>query len=210
MNEPTPTYRLAMGISRSLGRWGRLRVDGLDALPASGPVLVVGNHDSHWDPVLIGLAARGRRQIRALAKSTLWKTPGLGPVLDGMGQIPIDRGAGDAGALERAVSELRAGACIGVFPEGTISRGEQLRARSGVGRLATAVPEARIVLVSIEGSTDLVHFPRRPRIRSRFFEPRGGQAGRGEDPGALASRLVEELRELVPPVAAGRRRSCGS
>ncbi len=204
MREPTRTYRLAMGLSRLLGLWGRLEVEGLAALPPSGPVLVVGNHDSYWDPVMIGLAARGRRQIRALAKSTLWKTPGLGPVLDGMGQIPIDRGAGDVAALERAISELRAGACIGVFPEGTRSRGERLRARSGVGRLAAAVPEASIVLVSIEGTTDVARFPRRPRVRCRFFEPRGGQAGSGEDPAALASRLLEELRELVPAVAAGR------
>jgi 1-acyl-sn-glycerol-3-phosphate acyltransferase len=204
MREPTHTYRLAMGLCRPLGAWGRLRVDGLESLPSSGPVLVVGNHDSYWDPVLIGLAARGRRQIRALAKSTLWETPGLGAVLDGMGQIPIERGAGDAGALERAVSELRAGACIGVFPEGTRSRGERLRARSGVGRLATEVPEARVVLVSIAGTTDIARFPRRPRIRSRFLEPRGGQAAPGEDPGALASRLLEELRELVPPEPAGR------
>ncbi|MGZ8666431.1 MAG: lysophospholipid acyltransferase family protein [Solirubrobacterales bacterium] len=206
MREPTHTYSLAMGICRPLGRWTRLRVDGLDLLPESGPALLVGNHDSYWDPVLIGLAARGRRQVRALAKSTLWKVPGLGPVLDGMGQIPIERGAGDAAALERAISELRAGACIGIFPEGTKSRGERLRARSGVGRLALAVPEARIVLVAIEGTADLVRFPRRPRIRARFLEPGGGQGVSGEDPGALASRLLEELRELAPPVAAARRR----
>ena len=204
MREPTNTYRLAMGICRPLGLWSRLRVDGLDSLPERGPLLVVGNHDSHWDPVLIGLAARGRRQIRALAKSSLWRIPGLGPVLDGMGQIPIERGAGDAGALRRAVSELRDGACIGIFPEGTISRGERLRARSGVGRLAIEVPEARIVLVSIEGSTGIVRFPHRPRVRARFFEPRAGQAAAGEEPGALASRLLEELREAVPPAAAGR------
>lgn len=206
MREPTRTYRLAMIACRPLGAWGRLRVESLAALPASGPVLIVGNHDSHWDPVLIGLAARGRRQIRALAKSTLWNTLGLAPVLDGMGQIPIERGAGDADALRRAIEELRAGACIGVFPEGTISRGERLRARSGVGRLAIEVPEAKLVLVAIEGATDYARFPRRPRVRARFFEPADGQARPGEDPGELAARLLDELRSLVPPVTAGRRR----
>ncbi len=205
MKEPTRTYRLAMGLCRPLGLWSRLRVDGLDAVPESGPLLIVGNHDSQWDPVMIGLAARGRRQIRALAKSSLWRIPGLGWVLNGMGQIPIERGAGDAAALGRAVSELRAGACIGIFPEGTVSRGRRLRARSGVGRLAIDVPEARIVLVSIDGTTDIVRFPVRPAVRARFFEPRGGQAGADEEPGQLASRLLEELREAFPPVAAGRR-----
>lgn len=205
--EPSRMYRMAMAVCRPAAIWGRLQVEGLDALPPSGPALVVGNHDSHWDPVMVGNAAIRRRQIRALAKSDLWKVRGLAPVLDGMGQIPIMRGAGDAGALARAIEELRRGACIGVFPEGTRSRGKVLRARSGVGRLALEVPEARIVLVAIEGTTDLTGFPRRPRIRIRFFEPADGQAQPGEEPGELAIRLLAEIRELVPPSLSVRKRS---
>lgn len=205
--EPSRMYRMAMAVCRPAAIWGRLQVEGLDALPPSGPALVVGNHDSHWDPVMVGNAAIRRRQIRALAKSDLWKVRGLAPILDGMGQIPIMRGAGDAGALARAIEELRRGACIGVFPEGTRSRGKVLRARSGVGRLALEVPEARIVLVAIEGTTDLTGFPRRPRIRIRFFEPAGGQAQPGEEPGELAIRLLAEIRELVPPSLSARKRT---
>jgi 1-acyl-sn-glycerol-3-phosphate acyltransferase len=200
-------YRTAMAVCRPVALWGRLRVEGLDALPASGPVLVVGNHDSHWDPVMVGIAGIRRRQIRALAKSDLWKVRGLAPVLNGMGQIPIVRGAGDAAALARAIEELRRGACIGVFPEGTRSRGKVLRARSGVGRLALEVPEAKLVLVAIEGTTDLTGFPHRPRVRIRFFEPAGGQARPDEDPGELAIRLLAEVRELVPPSLSARKRS---
>jgi 1-acyl-sn-glycerol-3-phosphate acyltransferase len=200
-------YSLAMAVSRpAVALWGRLEVEGLEALPASGPVLVVGNHDSHWDPVAVGVAAIRRRQIRALAKSTLWDARGLAPVLNGMGQIPIERGAGDAQALARAIEELRGGACIGVFPEGTRSRGEVLRARSGVGRLALEVPEAKLVCVAIEGTSEMTGFPRRPRLRTRFFEPAGGQARPGEDPGELSARLLAEIRAQVPPVASWRKR----
>jgi 1-acyl-sn-glycerol-3-phosphate acyltransferase len=204
--EPSGMYRVAMGVCRPVAIWGRLEVEGLEALPEDGPVLVVGNHDSHWDPVMVGVAAIRRRQIKALAKSTLWDVRGLGPVLNGMGQIPIKRGAGDRQALARAIEELRAGACIGVFPEGTRSRGKVLRARSGVGRLALEVPEARLVLVAIEGTTGLTSFPRRPRLRTRFFEPAGGQARPDEEPGELAARLLAEIRELVPPSVSARRR----
>ena len=199
-------YRIAMAVCRPAALWGRLQVEGLEVLPASGPLLVVGNHDSHWDPVMVGVAAIRRRQIKALAKSTLWDVKGLGPVLDGMGQIPIERGAGDAQALARAIEELRAGACIGVFPEGTRSKGQVLRARSGVGRLALEVPEARLVCVAVEGTTGFTRFPRRPRIRIRFFEPAGGQARPDEEPGEIASRLLAEIRGLVPPAAPGRKR----
>lgn len=194
-----------MAVCRPAMIWGRLRVQGLEALPKSGPVLVVGNHDSHWDPVTVGVAAIRRRQIKALAKSDLWKVRGLAPVLDGMGQIPIVRGAGDAMALARAIEELQGGACIGVFPEGTRSRGRVMRARSGVGRLALEVPETKLVCVAVEGTTDFTRFPRRPRVSARFFEPAEGQARPGEQPGELAARLLAEIRALVPPAAAGRK-----
>jgi 1-acyl-sn-glycerol-3-phosphate acyltransferase len=208
MEEPSHMYRLAMAACRPVvAVWGRLDVEGLDLLPAAGPVLVVGNHDSHWDPVTIGVAAIRRRQIKALAKSTLWDVRGLAPVLDGMGQIPIERGAGDAGALSRAIEELRRGACIGVFPEGTRSRGGVLRARSGVGRLALEVPEAKLVCVAVEGTSDLTGFPRRPRLRTRFFEPAGGQARADEEPGEIATRLLAEIREQVPPSISFRKRA---
>jgi 1-acyl-sn-glycerol-3-phosphate acyltransferase len=201
-------YRVAMAVSRpAVAWWGRLEVAGLEALPAEGPALVVGNHDSHWDPVTVGVAAIRRRQIKALAKSTLWDVRGLSPVLDGMGQIPIERGAGDARALSRAIEELRGGACIGVFPEGTRSRGEVLRARSGVGRLALEVPETKLVCVAIEGTSEMTGFPRRPRIRTRFFEPAGGQARPDEEPGEIAVRLLAEIREQVPPSISWRKRS---
>ena len=201
----TRTYRLAMSVCRPLAAWGRLRVEGAEALPAEGPVLVAGNHDSYYDPLMIGFAARGRRQIRALAKAELWKVPLLAPILNGMGQIPIDRGAGDAHALDTAIAELRKGACIGVFPEGTRSRGKELRARSGIARLALAVPEARLVLAAVEGTTDFVRFPKRPSVRVRFFEPAEGQTQDGEEAAALASRLLAEIRAGVPPAAIGRR-----
>jgi 1-acyl-sn-glycerol-3-phosphate acyltransferase len=207
MRERTRTYRVAMALNRPVALWGRLRVEGLETLPESGPLMIVGNHDSHWDPVMIGVAAVKRRQIRALAKSTLWDVRGLAPILDGMGQIPIVRGAGDKEALSRAIETLRAGACIGVFPEGTRSRGKVLRARSGIGRLALEVPEAHITLAAIEGTSDLTGFPRRPRIRVRFFDPDGGQPRADEEPAELSARLLAELRELVPPSISYRKRA---
>ncbi len=203
----SPTYRLALAACAPIVRqWGRLEVSGEEHLPRSGAVLLASNHDSYWDPVVIGIAGLERRQIRALAKSSLWKVRGLAPILDGMGQIPIDRGAGDAHALDRAIAELRAGACIGVFPEGTRSRGETLRARSGFGRLAEAVPEARVVCCTVEGTVDIARFPKRPRVRVRFFSPAGGGLREGESTVELAVRLLAEIRGYAPVVPVGRGR----
>jgi 1-acyl-sn-glycerol-3-phosphate acyltransferase len=184
--------------------WGRLQVEGLEVLPRGGPTLLVANHDSQTDPLAVGVAARKRRQIRALAKRSLWDKPGLGRVLDGMGQIPIERAAGDAGALVNAIEALRGGACIGVFPEGTISVGRRLRGRSGVGRLALEVPEARLVCAAVQGCPDFARFPKRPRVSVRFFEPVSGQTDPSETPAGLSERLLEEIRAIAPPVDAGR------
>ena len=185
--------------------WGRMRVEGLELLPRSGPVLIAGNHDSQMDPVAVGVAARKHRQVRALAKSTLWDVRGLGPILNGMGQIPIERGKGDQGALDKAIAELRAGACIGIFPEGTRTFGRPLRARGGIGRLAEAVPETVVVLVGVSGTTDYARFPKRPRVTVAFSRPAGGDYRLGEDHGEFAARLLDEIRAKVPRAIAGRK-----
>jgi 1-acyl-sn-glycerol-3-phosphate acyltransferase len=201
----TLTYRIAMAVCVPMvSLWGRLQVEGLEVLPRGGPTLVVANHDSQTDPLAVGVAARHRRQIRALAKRSLWDKPGLGRVLDGMGQIPIERAAGDADALVNAIAALRNGSCVGVFPEGTISVGRRLRARSGVGRLALEVPEARLVCATVQGTPDFARFPNRPRVRVRFFEPASGQTDPSETATGLSERLLAELRALAPPVDAGR------
>jgi 1-acyl-sn-glycerol-3-phosphate acyltransferase len=206
MSAVSPTYRFAMGVcTPAVKWWGRLEASGLEHLPTEGPVLLAGNHDSYWDPVAIGIAGLPRRQIRALAKSSLWK-PGLGKVLDGMGQIPIERGKGDAHAMDRAIEELRDGACIGVFPEGTRSLGRELRARSGFGRLADAVPEAHLICCAVTGTVDIPRFPRaRPHVRVHFFDPTGGQRQPGETPNDLSARLLAEIRAQAPRVVAGRK-----
>jgi 1-acyl-sn-glycerol-3-phosphate acyltransferase len=206
MSELTRTYRVAMALNLPVAAWARLDVEGVETLPASGPLLLCGNHDSHWDPVMIGVAARKRRMIRALAKSQLWDVKGLAPVLNGMGQIPIVRGAGDAQALANAIAALREGSCVGVFPEGTRSKGKVMRARSGVGRLALEVPEAHVSCVAITGTADLTGFPRRPRIKARFFDPAGGQPRPDEDPGELSARLLAEIRAIAPPALSYRKR----
>src|SRR5208282_2359740 len=53
----TRTYAVAMAACWPIvSRWGRLDVSGLEHLPADGPVLLAGNHDSYWDPVAVGVA----------------------------------------------------------------------------------------------------------------------------------------------------------
>lgn len=204
-DERSLIYRVVMAVGRPVVRWwGRLTVTGAELLREPGPLVLMSNHDSLWDPVVIGEAALQHRQVRALAKASLWKVRPVGRVLDGMRQIPIQRGRGDLTALAAAVDVLRAGGCVGVFPEGTVSRGRTLRALSGAGRLVLSVPDARVIGVAVTGVVDIVRFPKRPRIRVEFFEPRDGQAAEGESAVSLTKRVMAQAREIAPPAVPGR------
>jgi 1-acyl-sn-glycerol-3-phosphate acyltransferase len=203
----TPGYKFVITLARPLMRpWSRLTVRGLEHLPVSGPALLVGNHDSYWDPIAVAVAAGPVRQVHALAKSTLWKNKFVGALMTEMGHIPVERAASNAAAMRAAVRALHDGKCIGVFPEGTRSLGRELRARSGVGRLSQAVPEATIVCVRVTGSVDVVRVPKRPRIDVEFYRPAGALQP-GESAIRFAQRLLDELREGAPRQIPGRRRT---
>jgi 1-acyl-sn-glycerol-3-phosphate acyltransferase len=154
-------YDFVAALLRPIAWWGRLRVAGHDQVPRVGPLLVVPNYDSQWDPVPSG-SRSSRRRLRFLARARLWRIPGLGPLLYALNQIPIRRGVGDARALEKAVEALNAGQSVCAFPEGGLSSGERLRARSGIGRLAEACPRAGVVLCAVEGCTEYDRFPPAP------------------------------------------------
>jgi 1-acyl-sn-glycerol-3-phosphate acyltransferase len=94
-----------------------------------------------------------------------------------------------------------------MFPEGTRSLGRELRARSGVGRLAEAVPEAAVVCVRTTGTVDVVRVPKRPDVTVEFFLPRGGPLQPGETAGDFSQRLLDELRERAPREVPGRTRT---
>jgi 1-acyl-sn-glycerol-3-phosphate acyltransferase len=201
-----PGYKIvAFGATPVVKWWGRLTVTGLDQLPASGPTLLAVNHDSYWDPVAIAVATRRRRQLQALAKDTLWEVPIVRTITKSAGHIPVKRGSGDREALTIAEQSLRDGACIGIFIEGTRSLGRDLRARSGLGHLAAAVPEAEIVCCRVTGTVNVPRLAWRPRIGVEFYRPAGGGIGAGEKPREFSQRLLDEIREGAPRDVAGRK-----
>jgi 1-acyl-sn-glycerol-3-phosphate acyltransferase len=199
-------YRVVMLLVTPILRWwGRLEVVGLELLPASGPTVVIGNHDSNWDPLVVGVAAMHRRPIRAMAKAQLWgRSRALAWVMSQMGQLKITRGRADLSELMAVRRALAAGDCVGVFPEGKLSRGHKLRAFSGAGWLAKSDSAPTVLAVTMTGAVDLVRFPKRPRIQVTFFEPLSGQRRPGESSIGLSRRVLAEIRDRVPPVAAGR------
>ena len=104
---------------------------------------MVFNHISHVDPLTAAHFVYDHGRIpRYLAKSGLFKNKALGAFLRGAGQIPVERLSKNAdGAYDAAVAAVRAGECVVVYPEGTITRDPDLwpmTGKSGAARIALA------------------------------------------------------------------------
>ena len=123
---------------------------GTETLPQEGGVIVAANHMSNWDPPF--LASFLQRPVSYMAKQELFEIPIFGTVIRWLFAFPVRRGAADRSAVKAAVKELRAGRCVGIFPEGTRSKdGEVHKFGAGVALLA-AMSGAPVVPAAIMGT----------------------------------------------------------
>lgn len=129
-------YRLLKFLARIvlavLRRW---EVRGVDNLPAIGGMVLVANHVSYWDPVVVICAFQ--RKVHFMAKSELFRIPIVGYAVKVSGAFPVRRDRSDRSAIRTALRLLGEGKVVGVFPEGTRSRtGELLKPHAGAAMLA--------------------------------------------------------------------------
>ena len=131
-----------MGAKKVLGKFligcfYRCTVEGGENIPENGRLLVCSNHISLHDPIAI--AAACKRQICYMGKKELFKIPVLAQLIKMLGAFPIDRSGGDIAALKKAISMVKEGKCIGVFPQGHRYPGVDPRTtpvKNGVGLIA--------------------------------------------------------------------------
>jgi len=147
---------------------------GLEHVPTTGPAILVSNHISHADPLVVAhFVYEAGRWPRFLAKSGLFRNPVLGYLLREVEQIPVYRGTADAAkSLEEAIAGLRAGKTVIIYPEGTITRQPDLwpmRGKTGVARLALATG-APVIPIAQWGAQRL-YDPIRKKIRIRPRTP---------------------------------------
>lgn len=96
---------------------------GLENIPKSGRIVLAGTHTNDFDSPL--LMSCTKRVIHFLAKESLTKGI-LGPAFKALGLIPVNRSIHDKGALKSAINTLEEDKVIGIFPEGTINRTDDL------------------------------------------------------------------------------------
>src|SRR5215472_362013 len=150
--------------------WLGLRVTGLEHVPATGPALLVSNHQSILDPPLIGGATP--RQIFFLAKAELFQIPLFGRLIRALHARPVRREGSDPSALKTAARLLEEGKALLVFPEGTRSIDGRLgEAKPGIGMLAV-VSGAPVIPAYISGTLESLPKgairPRRSQVSVRF------------------------------------------
>jgi len=113
----------------------RIRFYGRENVPTDGSLLIASNHASFLDPPLVSLAAK-IRFVRYLARDTLFEKKIANWFFRKSGVMPMDRKKGDIGALKQSIAMLKAGDCVGIFPEGTRTLDGKLReAKGGIGFL---------------------------------------------------------------------------
>ena len=179
----------------------RVRVVGIEHVPARGPAIVAFNHVSALDgPALATeLSRRTKRPTRFLVAAEFFSKTFFGWVLRTFDQIPIRRGEGDEHALDAALETLRHSSLVAIAPEGAVNPdadGDLQRIRSGFARLALPMGTP-IVPVGLWGSQR--RWPRsgiiwgppwRPRLAIVFGPPILPD-------GDLDDASIEDLRERM-------------
>lgn len=162
-----PQMALQMLAQPALFPWVRFDIDGIERIPKEGPLILVGNHRSYFDPLAIGFTiARVGRPLRFLGKKEVFDAPVVGQIATAMGGIRVERGTGSDEPLNAAAEALEAGQAVAIMPQGTIPRGRafydpDLKGRWGAAKLAK-MTKATVIPVGLWGTERV--WPRNARF----------------------------------------------
>jgi 1-acyl-sn-glycerol-3-phosphate acyltransferase len=186
--------------------WTKQDFRGRHNVPRAGGMVFVTNHISHFDPFVLGFYIWECRRIpRLLGKASLFKLPIAGRIISAAGQIPVYRDSAEAAdAFRAAVAAVQKGECVGVYPEGTITRdpdGWPMTGKTGAARIAlmTGCPVIPIAnwgaqeVFASYGSSRLRLLPRKT-MRVSAGEPVDLSAFEGRP---ITNELLHEATEVI-------------
>ncbi len=175
-------------------------------LPPTGGAVLASNHVSYLDFIFCGFAARpSHRLVRFMAKKSTFDHKVSGPLMKSMHHIPVDRSAG-AHAMDSAISALREGEVVGVFPEATISQSFELKDfKTGAVRMAAEAGVPVVPMITFGGQRLWTKGHKRDMERGSLISLSVGQPlsfTPGDDPVAATAQLKARMQELYDDVLA--------
>ena len=132
----------------------RIRLFGVSRIPDSGPLILVSNHQSYFDPIVNSIQA-SRRPFTAIAGSHLVKFKPFGLLLKSWGTVFVSASAGDKGALKAAVEELKKGRAVLIYPEGSRTPDGLVQPFEKGLLLLVRRSKAPVLPIGIEGAYDV-------------------------------------------------------
>jgi 1-acyl-sn-glycerol-3-phosphate acyltransferase len=174
-------------------------VYGRERIPRTGGLLVVSNHASNADPVI--LLAEMPRPLSFMTKDELFRFPLVRKFLFAWrGAFPVRRGEADIAALRNALELIREGFPVVLFPEGTRSPMRLGKAHPGVAYLATRAqcPVLPVAIIGSETMQNIWCLRNRPRFEVRIGEP-FVVPEEVKEPGAVLELIMGRIAEMLPP-----------
>lgn len=193
-------------ISFASAFWWRTKRDGRCTVPGSGPVILAANHTAGIDPLVQIASSNGLRFPAYIVAEEYYKPAKR--FMDQIGCIPIDRKNPGKAFYVAALKHLKAGGCLGIFPQGTFERpGEETpEGKSGVGLIALRTG-ALIIPCHISGTryfdNPFAALFFRHKVRIKYGPPIDTSpfVGRERDKAAaeeLAQLIMDKIQELAP------------
>ena len=192
----TPRRRALVSFARFLFSFlMEMDVKGQEHFPEQGAVILAANHVTNFDVFPMQFAAP--RPIFFMGKAELFKFPIMDLLLRNLSAFPVNRGEKDEWAMRHAARVVANGQILGMFPEGTRSKGRGLAvAKTGTARLAIEA-NCPILPVAVTGSDNFFkRFPRRTRVQITFLPLLAARPD--EHPLALTDRLMFTLARALP------------
>jgi 1-acyl-sn-glycerol-3-phosphate acyltransferase len=200
----TPIWKLAQLLVRVWSSiWFDLKVYGIKNMPRTGGVLIVSNHQSYLDPLVLG--ARVPRPMSYMAKSELFKNSLFSRLIRSLGAFPVRQGAGDVRAIKETVQRLQEGRVLNIFPEGSRTEDGTIQPMEPGVALVVRKAHVPILPTAIDGSYDA--WPKGKRIFRRhpiqivYGPPLDVSGMKGEQ---IVRVIDAAIREMYDRLRSGR------
>jgi 1-acyl-sn-glycerol-3-phosphate acyltransferase len=190
-------YEIGYWLSLTGLTWGfNYRYEGSRNIPLTGPALLLSNHQSFFDPSIVGSATR--RHLCFLARKTLFRNRLFGALIDRLNAVPVDQEGVAKEGLKTILDQLKAGQAVLVFPEGERTHsGEVQPLKPGVLLLIKRL-EVPIVPIGIAGAFDALPRTRKwPKLSPFFLPPTGSDIAVSIGKPIPAERYRDMPREQV-------------